>query len=126
MTRRVCAPFPFFHVLGSVCALASLAIVPRWSVVIPDAVYNATAVLRSIDKEQCNFFFSVPTMLFDLLNHKDFHTTDWSAMRRNGGGFVGAAPVPEKLFYDWCERTGMTLGQVKYMEGVFGVGRGVT
>ena len=107
----VLAVVPMFHVTGmvsvlhtSICAGASLIIMPRW---------EREFAGRAISKWHVTSWTNIPTMVMDLLASPNFDKYDLSSLIYIGGG--GAAmpqAVAQRLFelygLRYCEGYGMT------------------
>jgi fatty-acyl-CoA synthase len=86
----VCIPVPFYHCFGMV--LGNLACTTHGScIVIPDAAFDATAVLETVEAERCTSLYGVPTMFIAELDHPDFNARDLSSLRT---GIMAGSPCP--------------------------------
>jgi len=90
---RLCIPVPFYHCFGMV--LANMACVSHGSaMVLPSPVFDAGAVLRTIQEERCTAVHGVPTMFIAELNHPDFRTTRLDSLRT---GIMAGSPCPVEV-----------------------------
>ena len=81
---------PFFHVTGCHSTLlpasragSKLVLMYRW---------DAGEALKLIERERINGIGGVPTMMWQLIQHPDFPTTDLSSVESIGYGGAAAAP----------------------------------
>ncbi|WP_342678156.1 AMP-binding protein [Methanofollis sp. UBA420] len=87
---RLCIPVPFYHCFGMV--LSNMASVTHGTtMVIPAPVFNAEAVLKTIQNERCTAVHGVPTMFIAELSHPDFAKYDYSTLRT---GIMAGSPCP--------------------------------
>ena len=90
---RVCVPVPFYHCFGMV--ISNLGAMTHGScIVIPAPVFDAEAVLRAVQEEECTVLHGVPTMFLAELDHESFKKTDTSTLRT---GIMAGAPCPIEL-----------------------------
>ncbi|MCK5237481.1 MAG: AMP-binding protein, partial [Deltaproteobacteria bacterium] len=90
---RLCVPVPFYHCFGMVLAnLLCLSV--GACVVIPCEHFDALAVLKAIEAEECTAIHGVPTMFIAELEHPDFKDIDTSTLRT---GIMAGAPCPPAL-----------------------------
>ncbi len=81
---------PFFHVTGCHSTLlpasragSKLVLMYRW---------DAGEALKLIERERINGIGGVPTMMWQLIQHPNFHRTDLSSIESIGYGGAAAAP----------------------------------
>ncbi|TAJ44465.1 AMP-binding protein [Methanofollis fontis] len=87
---RLCIPVPFYHCFGMV--LSNMASVTHGStMVIPCPVFDAEAVLMTVQNERCTALHGVPTMFIAELSHPDFSKYDFSSLRT---GIMAGSPCP--------------------------------
>lgn len=90
---RLCVPIPFYHCFGMV--LANLLCMSVGAcIVIPCEHFDAGAVLKAVEKEQCTAIHGVPTMFIAELEHSSFSKRDLSSLRT---GIMAGAPCPPSL-----------------------------
>jgi len=87
---RLCIPVPFYHCFGMV--LSNMASVTHGTtMVIPSPVFDAEAVLKTIQNERCTAVHGVPTMFIAELSHPNFARYDYSTLRT---GIMAGSPCP--------------------------------
>jgi len=87
---RLCIPVPFYHCFGMV--LSNMAAVTHGAtMVLPSPVFNAEAVLKTVQNERCTAVHGVPTMFIAELSHPDFTKYDYSTLRT---GIMAGSPCP--------------------------------
>jgi len=87
---RLCIPVPFYHCFGMV--LSNMASVTHGTtMVIPSPVFDAEAVLKTIQNERCTAVNGVPTMFIAELSHPNFARYDYSTLRT---GIMAGSPCP--------------------------------
>lgn len=94
--HNVCLTIPFFHAYAGVLGLGSMAVVPV-TYTVPSFRYTSSATLSTIASHKCTEWWSVPTMLFDLVAHRkteEGRAYDASSLRTI---VVGADIVPPSL-----------------------------
>jgi fatty-acyl-CoA synthase len=90
---RVCIPVPFYHCFGMV--LGNLACTTHGAcIVVPDAAFDATAVLETVEAERCTSLYGVPTMFIAELEHPEFGRFDLSSLRT---GIMAGSPCPVEV-----------------------------
>ena len=90
---RLCVPVPFYHCFGMVVStLGTLS--HGATLVVPEAHFNAGAILAAIEGEQCTLLHGVPTMFVAELEYERFSEFDLSSLR---GGIMAGAPCPPEL-----------------------------
>jgi len=87
---RLCIPVPFYHCFGMV--LSNMASVTHGTtMVIPCPVFDAEAVLQTLQNERCTAVHGVPTMFIAELSHPNFGKYDYSTLRT---GIMAGSPCP--------------------------------
>ena len=90
---KVCIPVPFYHcfgmVIGNLCCTAHGA-----CMVIPAESFDARAVLRAVQAEQCTSLYGVPTMFIAELQLPEFADFDLSSLRT---GVMAGSPCPVEV-----------------------------
>jgi len=104
---------PMFHCFGMV--LAMTASMTHGTAMSPIPAFSPSAALDCINKEQITAVHGVPTMFIAILNHEDFHKTDFSHMRT---GIMAGSPCPIKVMQDVINKMHMpeiciTYGQTE-------------
>ena len=90
---RVCIPVPFYHCFGMV--LGNLACTTHGAtIVLPEAAFEAGAVLETVEAERCTSLYGVPTMFIAELEHPDFQRFDLSSLRT---GIMAGSPCPVEV-----------------------------
>ncbi len=90
---RVCIPVPFYHCFGMV--LGNLAVTSHGAtIVLPEAAFDAGAVLETVEAERCTSLYGVPTMFIAELEHPDFARFDLSSLRT---GIMAGSPCPVEV-----------------------------
>ena len=89
----ILANVPLFHCTGSHAQFLLSIIYKRKFVMMYK--WEADEALRLIEKERITVFHGVPTMTWELMQSKNFNTTDLKSLRGVSGG--GAARPPEHL-----------------------------
>jgi len=116
---RLCIPVPFYHCFGMV--LSNLACVTHGStMVIPSPVFNAEAVLKAIQDEQCTAVHGVPTMFIAELSLPDFDSYKLDSLRT---GIMAGSPCPIEVMKEVNTRMHMSeiiivYGQTETSPGV--------
>jgi len=106
------------------------------TVIVPK--FDPGRVLELIEREAINYFFVVPTMLYNILDHPDFHRFDTSTVKLVS---YGAAPMTEARRQDavakfgqvFCHAYGLTectahasiLGRADHPHRGASIGRGL-
>jgi len=95
----LCLPLPFHYIFGfwmglmvTFSTLASTVIIPR---------YNASDVLKSIEKHRCTALYGVPTIFADLFSHQEFSRFDLSSLRT---GMISGDYCPPDLIKETIEK----------------------
>ncbi len=90
---RVCIPVPFYHCFGMV--MGNVGCTTHGStMVIPEAAFEADAVLATVEAERCTSLYGVPTMFIAELDHPDFTRFDLSSLRT---GIMAGSPCPVEV-----------------------------
>jgi fatty-acyl-CoA synthase len=90
---RVCIPVPFYHCFGMV--LGNLGCTTHGAtMVVPEAAFDASAVLETVEAERCTSLYGVPTMFIAELDHPDFAGFDLSSLRT---GVMAGSPCPVEV-----------------------------
>jgi fatty-acyl-CoA synthase len=64
------------------------------TIVVPEAAFDATAVLHAVESERCTSLYGVPTMFISELDHPDFARFDLSSLRT---GMMAGSPCPVEV-----------------------------
>jgi len=92
-TDKVCIPVPFYHCFGMV--IGNLGCTTHGTtMVLPEAGFDAGAVLRAVEAEGCTSLYGVPTMFIAELAHPDFARFDLSSLRT---GIMAGSPCPVEV-----------------------------
>ena len=87
---RLCIPVPLYHCFGMV--MGSLGCVATGStMVFPSEGFDPDSCLKAISGEKCTSVYGVPTMFVGMLQHPEFKSFDFSALRT---GIMAGAPCP--------------------------------
>jgi fatty-acyl-CoA synthase len=90
---RVCIPVPFYHCFGMV--LGNLACTTHGAcIVLPDAAFDPTSVLETVQAERCTSLYGVPTMFIAELEHPGFARYDLTSLRT---GIMAGSPCPVEV-----------------------------
>jgi len=90
---RICIPVPYYHCFGMV--MGNLAATSHGAcIVLPDAAFDAGAVLSTVEAERCTSLYGVPTMFIAELAHPDFAAFDLSSLRT---GIMAGSPCPVEV-----------------------------
>ena len=99
------APMPLYHIYGFLVNLVAGYLNGSLSVLIPDP-RDCQGLIDTMKAQPFTIFAGVNTLFNSLLQHPDFDTIDFSAMRWTISG--GAATVPE-IATEWQARTGSNI-----------------
>ncbi len=100
---RVCIPVPFYHCFGMV--MGNLACTSHGAtMVLPDAAFDAAAVLNAVEAERCTSLYGVPTMFIAELAHPSFADHDLSSLRT---GVMAGSPCPVEVMKQVISAMGM-------------------
>jgi fatty-acyl-CoA synthase len=90
---RLCIPVPLYHCFGMV--MGNLACLTHGATAIyPDASFDATTTLQTVEEEKCTGLHGVPTMFIAELDHPRFREFDLSSLRT---GIMAGAPCPVEV-----------------------------
>jgi fatty-acyl-CoA synthase len=90
---RVCIPVPFYHCFGMV--MGNLGCTSHGAtMVLPEAAFDAGAVLAAIEAERCTSLYGVPTMFIAELDHPEFARFDLTSLRT---GIMAGSPCPVEV-----------------------------
>jgi fatty-acyl-CoA synthase len=107
---RLCIPVPLFHIFGMV--LGNLTCIAHGAAMIyPAAVFNAHAVLETIEDERCTALHGVPTMFIAELDHPSFNQFDLTSLRT---GIMAGAPCPVEVMKKVVDRMHMRQVTIAY------------
>jgi fatty-acyl-CoA synthase len=107
---RVCVPVPYYHCFGMV--MGNLAAISHAAcVVLPEAAFEAEAVLRAVQDEHCTVLYGVPTMFIAELGHPDFDSFDVSSLRT---GIMAGSPCPIEVMRKVIDRMHMAEVTICY------------
>jgi fatty-acyl-CoA synthase len=102
-TDRVCIPVPFYHCFGMV--MGNLACTSHGAaMILPDAGFDAAAVLKAVEAERCTSLYGVPTMFIAELAHPGFAAHDLSSLRT---GVMAGSPCPVEVMKQVISSMGM-------------------
>jgi fatty-acyl-CoA synthase len=96
---RYLVPVPYFHIFGSMGAIAANCLVGSTQVVME--TFDPGEALRLIEAERVTLFSGVPTMFITILGHPAFGRHDLTSLRT---GSIGAAPVPVEIMRKILDR----------------------
>ncbi|HEY2300324.1 MAG TPA: AMP-binding protein [Acidimicrobiales bacterium] len=100
---RVCIPVPFYHCFGMV--MGNLGCTSHGAtMVLPEAGFDAAAVLAAVEAERCTSLYGVPTMFIAELAHPSFGTHDLSSLRT---GVMAGSPCPVEVMKQVISSMGM-------------------
>ena len=100
---RVCIPVPFYHCFGMV--MGNLGCTSHGAtMVLPEAGFDAAAVLAAVEAERCTSLYGVPTMFIAELAHPSFATHDLSSLRT---GVMAGSPCPVEVMKQVISSMGM-------------------
>jgi len=90
---RICVPVPYYHCFGMV--MGNLGATSHGAcVVLPDAAFDPTAVLDTVEAERCTALYGVPTMFIAELADPSFASKDLSSLRT---GIMAGSPCPVEV-----------------------------
>jgi fatty-acyl-CoA synthase len=98
---RYLVPVPYFHIFGSMGAIAANCLVGSTQIVMD--VFDPGQAMRLIEAERVTIFSGVPTMFITILGHPDFGRRDLRSLRT---GSIGAAPVPAEVMWKILDPVG--------------------
>ena len=107
---RVCIPVPFYHCFGMV--MGNLGCTSHGAtMVLPEAGFDAAAVLAAVEAERCSSLYGVPTMFIAELAHPSFATHDLSSLRT---GIMAGSPCPVEVMKQVISAMGMDQVTICY------------
>ncbi len=107
---RLCVPVPFYHCFGMV--VSNLGCLTHGAaLVIPEAHFDAGAILAAVEAERCTLLHGVPTMFVAELEHENFRDFDLSSLR---AGIMAGAPCPPELMQRVMTEMGITDIRIGY------------
>jgi fatty-acyl-CoA synthase len=107
---RLCVPVPFYHCFGMV--VSNLGCLTHGAaLVIPEAHFNAGAILAAIEAERCTLLHGVPTMFVAELEDENFGDFDLSSLR---AGIMAGAPCPPELMRRVMDEMGILDIRIAY------------
>ncbi|MBW3665629.1 MAG: FadD3 family acyl-CoA ligase [Actinobacteria bacterium] len=83
---------PFFHTFGYKAGI--LAALMRGTTIVPQAVFDADAVMRLVERQRITMLPGPPALYQSILNHGDLGSHDISSLRL---AVTGAASIPVSL-----------------------------
>jgi fatty-acyl-CoA synthase len=87
---RMCVPVPFYHCFG--CVMGSLGALSQGAtMVIPAEVFDPSATLEALEKEQCTTVYGVPTMFVAMLEKLQSQPRNLKSLR---SGIMAGSPCP--------------------------------
>lgn len=101
---RVCHGFPLFHVGGSGNSIPGAAL--NGATTLPLYIFKADQTLDILEKEKCNGFIGVPTMITAMLDSASFSMRDFSSLEYI---VLGGAQVPSYLIRRCEEKFGVEV-----------------
>jgi fatty-acyl-CoA synthase len=107
---RLCIPVPFYHCFG--CVLGTLCCVTRGAaMIIPAEYFDPLKTLAATEKERCTALHGVPTMFIAELQHPNFDTFTFPALRT---GIMAGSPCPIEVMKQVVERMGAKQITIAY------------
>lgn len=100
---RMMIHVPMFHCFGMV--LSMTAAMTHGSTMCPIPSFSPRKSLDCVNKEKITCINGVPTMFIAMMNHEDFHNTDFSHLRT---GIMAGSPCPIKVMEDVVEKMNMS------------------
>jgi len=116
---RLCIPVPFYHCFGMI--LSNMACATHGStLVLPSPVFDAEAVLKTLQDERCTAVHGVPTMFIAELSHPNFSKYRYDTLRT---GIMAGSPCPIEVMKEVNRRMNMSdivivYGQTETSPGV--------
>ena len=116
---RLCIPVPFYHCFGMV--LSNMAVVTHGAtMVLPSPIFDAEAVLRTVQDERCTALHGVPTMFIAELSHPNFPKYRLDTLRT---GIMAGSPCPIEVMREVNKKMNMSeivivYGQTETSPGV--------
>ncbi len=107
---RLCIPVPFYHCFGMV--MGNLGCTSHGAtMVIPEASFEAGAVLDAVESERCTALYGVPTMFIAELDDPTFADRDLSSLRT---GVMAGSPCPVEVMKQVIDRMHMDAVTIAY------------
>lgn len=106
---------PFFHVGGTVTAMAATMAVAGTHIFLPS--FNPATMSLAIEAEQPDAILAVPTMLISLANYADSRQLTFSSLETV---LTGGAVVPEKVAARWVDGYGVGMSNTYGMTEISG------
>ena len=106
---RMMIHVPMFHCFGMV--LAMTAAMTHGTSQMPLPYFSTKSSLACINQERITCFHGVPTMFIAMMEHEDFHKTDFSYMRT---GIMAGSPCPISKMRDVVEKIKMKEVTIVY------------
>jgi fatty-acyl-CoA synthase len=109
-SERVCIPVPLYHCFGMV--MGNIGCLTHGAVMVyPDAGFNAVNTLATVEKEECNALFGVPTMFIAMLADPSFSGYKLDSLRT---GIMAGASCPIETMRSVMSRMHMTGVTIAY------------
>ncbi len=109
-TDRICIPVPLYHCFGMV--IGNLACTTQGAAMVyPDAGFDPTSVLETVQAERCTVLYGVPTMFIAELGHPDFDQYDLTSLRT---GIMAGSPCPIEVMRKVIDRMHMSEVTIAY------------
>jgi fatty-acyl-CoA synthase len=90
---RICVPVPLYHCFG--CVIGTMvAINVGAAMILPNDRFHALPTMQALERERCTLVYGVPTMFIAQINHAEFPSFNFSALR---GGIMSGAPCPVEI-----------------------------
>jgi acyl-CoA synthetase (AMP-forming)/AMP-acid ligase II len=106
---------PFFHVGGTVTAMASLMAVAGTHLFLP--YFSPRAMCTAIEDERPDAILAVPTMLIALADYAESHSMSFESVETM---VTGGALVPEAVANRWMDRYGVGISNTYGLTEVSG------
>jgi fatty-acyl-CoA synthase len=99
---RLCIPVPFYHCFG--CVLGTLCCLTRGAaMIIPAEYFDPRKTLTALEQEHCTALHGVPTMFIAQLQHPEFSSFSFPALRT---GIMAGSPCPIEVMKQVVEKMG--------------------
>lgn len=109
-TDKLCIPVPLYHCFGMV--LGNLACLTHGAAMVyPSEAFNATAVLETVEQEQCTGLHGVPTMFIAILDLPNFDQYRLDSLRT---GIMAGSPCPTEVMKKVMTRMHMNEVTIAY------------
>ncbi len=95
------AVMPLFHVYGLMTVLVLSVMEVYKMILVPK--FDATGLLKTIDKQKPTVFPGAPTIYIGLMNHPDIMKYNLSSIK---GAISGSAPLPVEVIEKFEQKTG--------------------